>query len=110
MPVPQRLGRDACKKSGGLMGRSDQMGRGPYEKSGLIEDTGLPPAKPIHERFEILYPVEEVEENGKFISKPLVHDLDIEVKLWYLPFGMMDFDSFLWREFNKTVSITLQGG
>jgi len=97
MPVPQQLAR------------GDRMGRGPYEKSGLIEDTGLPPARPVHERFDILYPVEEVEEKGKTISKPLVHDLDIEVKLWYLPFGSMNFDPFLWREFNKTVSISQQG-
>lgn len=85
------------------------MGRGPYEKSGLIEDTGLPPGKPIHERFDILYPLTEVEENGKTINKPLVYDLNIEVKLWYLPFGSMKSDAFLWREFSKTVSVSKTG-
>ena len=97
MPVPQQLGR------------GDRMGRGPYEKSGLIEDTGLPPGIPVHERFDIFYPLGDVEENGKTISKPLAYDLDIEVKLWYLPFGSMNSDPFLWREFNKTVSISKQG-
>ena len=97
MPVPQQLGR------------GDRMGRGPYEKSGIIEDTGLPPGKPVHERFDIFYPLEEVEEKGKTISKPLVYNLDVEVKLWYLPFGSMNADPFLWQEFNKTVSISKTG-
>lgn len=97
MPVPQQLGR------------GDKMGRGPYEKSGLIEDTGLPPGKLVHERFDIMYPLTEMEVNGKTVSQPLAYDLDIEVKLWYLPFGSMNTDPFLWREFTKTVSIS-QGG
>ena len=97
MPVPQQLGR------------GDRMGRGPYEKSGLIEDTGLPPGKMVHERFEIPYPLVEVEENGKMVSKPLDYDLNIEVKLWYLPFGSANSDPFLWREFAKTVSISKGG-
>ena len=31
MPIPQQLGR------------GDKMGRGPYEKSGIIRDSSLPP-------------------------------------------------------------------
>jgi hypothetical protein len=97
MPVPQQLGR------------GDKMGRGPYEKTGLIEDTGLPPGKLVHERFDIMYPLTEVEVNGKTVNQPLDYDLDIEVKLWYLPFGSMNTDPFLWREFTKTVSISKSG-
>jgi hypothetical protein len=97
MPVPQQLAR------------GDRMGRGPYEKSGIIEDTGLPPGKHVHERFDIFYPMGDVVEKGKTVSKLLAHDLDIEVKLWYLPFGSMNADPFLWREFNKTVSISKGG-
>ena len=97
MPVPQQLAR------------GDRMGRGPYEKSGIIEDTGLPPGKPVHERFDIFFPMKDVEEKGKTVSKLLAYDLDIEVKLWYLPFGSMNADPFLWREFNKTVSISKGG-
>jgi len=97
MPVPQQLAR------------GDRMGRGPYEKSGLIEDTGLPPGKAVHERFDILYPVKDVKENGKTVSKPSAHDLNVEVKLYYLPFGTMNTDAFLWREFKKTVSVSTQG-
>jgi len=97
MPVPQQLAR------------GDRMGRGPYEKSGLIEDTGLPPGKRVHERFDILYPMEEVKENGKTISKPVDHNLNVEVKLWYLPFGSMNSSPFLWREFKKTVTVSAKG-
>ena len=97
MPVPQQLGR------------GDKMGRGPYEKSGIIEDTGLPPGKMVHERFEIPYPLVDVEENGKTVSRPSDYDLNIEVKLWYLPFGSANSDPFLWREFSKTVSISKGG-
>ncbi|ABB30778.2 hypothetical protein GeomeDRAFT_0851 [Geobacter metallireducens RCH3] len=97
MPVPQQLGR------------GDRMGRGPYEKSGIIEDTGLPPGKAVHERFDIFFPVDEVEENGKWVTKPTASELDLEVKLWYLPFGTMNADPFLWHEFTKKVSISTTG-
>jgi len=99
MPVPQQLGR------------GDRMGRGPYEKTGLIEDTGLPPGKTVHERFDIMFPIEEVEVDGKFVNKPTAYELDIQVKLWYLPFGSgsKKADPFLWREFSKTVSISKIG-
>jgi len=38
MPIPQQLGR------------GDKMGRGPYEKSGIIRDNGLPPNRPVLRR------------------------------------------------------------
>jgi len=41
MPVPQQ------------MGRGDKMGRGPYEKSGILRDTSLPPLKTTREKFTI---------------------------------------------------------
>ncbi|QSV47247.1 hypothetical protein JZM60_08300 [Geobacter benzoatilyticus] len=98
MPVPQQLGR------------GDRMGRGPYEKSGIIEDTGLPPGKEVRERFDIFFPTEEVEdENGKWVTKPTASELDLEVKLWYLPFGTMNADPFLWHEFKQKVNISTTG-
>lgn len=97
MPVPQQLGR------------GDRMGRGPYEKSGIIEDTGLAPGKTVHERFDIMFPIEELEVDGKFVSRPAAYDLDIEVKLWYLPFGSAKTDPFLWHEASKTISISKSG-
>jgi len=85
------------------------MGRGPYEKSGIIEDTGLPPGKTVHERFEIYFPVDDVEEGGKWIKKIMAHEIDVEVKLWYLPFGTMKTDPFLFREANMTLRISKTG-
>jgi hypothetical protein len=84
MPVPQQFAR------------GDRMGRGPYEKSGLIEESGLHPGKTKKEHFEIFFPED-------------VKDLDVQVQLWYLPYGTMNSDPFLWREFKKTVSISKEG-
>ena len=86
MPVPQRLGRGT------------KMGRGPYEKSGIIEDTGLPVNRAVKERFDILVPVPEGETADTF------REIDVAVKLWYLPFGTKDADPFLWRDFSRRIS------
>ena len=40
---------------------------------------------------------------------PSSYDLDVEVKLTYLPFGSPNSDPFVWKEFNKTVSISKSG-
>ena len=37
----------------GRMGRGREMGRGPYEKSGILHETSLPPLQTKHETFEI---------------------------------------------------------
>lgn len=97
MPVPQQLGR------------GDRMGRGPYEKSGLLEDTGLPPGKTVRERFDIFFPTDDVEEGGTWVKKILAHELQVEIKLWYLPFGTMNADPFLWQDVKKTVTISTTG-
>jgi len=86
MPVPQQ------------MGRGDKMGRGPYEKSGLIEDTSLPPGKKVEERYEIYFPIEE--------GKLLADEYEVNVKLWYLPYGTMNSDPFLWRDETRKVKIS----
>jgi len=99
MPVPQQFAR------------GDRMGRGPYEKSGIIEDTGLPPHKTVEERFEVLFPTSDVtNESGRVVDRQiLAHDLDVKVELWYLPYGSKQSDPFLWREFSKTISISKEG-
>jgi len=86
MPVPQQ------------MGRGDKMGRGPYEKSGLVEDTSLPPGKTVAERFEIYFPMED--------GKLLTDEYEVSVKLWYLPYGTMNSDPFLWRDETRKVKIS----
>ncbi len=84
MPIPQQLGR------------GDKMGRGPYEKSGIIRDNGLPPNRPVHENFEIPYPTGE-------------YDMTVDVELMYLPFGTKESGTFSWRKFTKKVSIERGG-
>lgn len=86
MPVPQQ------------MGRGDKMGRGPYEKSGLLEDTSLPPGKMVEERFEIYFPLQD----GKLVTD----EYEVNVKLWYLPYGTMNSDPFLWRDETRKVKIS----
>jgi hypothetical protein len=84
MPIPQQLGR------------GDKMGRGPYEKSGILRDTSLPPNRAVRENFEISYPSGE-------------HTMAVDVELWYLPFGNKNDDPFLWQKVTKTVTIEKGG-
>ncbi len=81
MPVPQKFAR------------GDEMGRGPYEKSGIIADTGLHPGKKHEEHYEILFP------EGK-------HEMTLKVQLWYLPYGNKQSDPFLWKEVVKNVKVS----
>lgn len=97
MPIPQQLGR------------GDRMGRGPYEKSGMLEDTSLPPLRTVTTTCDVFFPVKVEEKNGTNVTTITSDSLDLEVKLWYLPFGTMEDDPFLWKEFTKTVSISRIG-
>jgi hypothetical protein len=87
MPVPQKLGNGTT------------MGRGPYEKSGMVEDTGLPVNRTVTERFDIVLPVPPGE------AATARREVDVSVKLWYLPFGTKNADPFLWRDVSKRVAI-----
>jgi len=97
MPVPQQLGR------------GDKMGRGPYEKSGIIRDTGLPPNRPVLEKFEIPFPVEEVKKDDKVSRNILDNDMIIDVELIYLPFGTVESGKFSWHKVTRKVSIEKGG-
>jgi len=92
MPVPQRFAR------------GDVMGRGPYEKSGIVEDTALPPGEEAHERFEIFFPAEELENKAAIDEK-----MDINVKLWYLPYGNKK-SGVVWRDYDTSVTISQSQG
>lgn len=96
MPMPQK------------MGRGDEMGRGPYEKSGIINDTGLPPGKTVEEHYEIPFYTEDVENDyGRVVERKLLdNELNIKVQLWYLPYGNKKSDPFLWQEFTKKVTVS----
>ena len=99
MPIPPQLGR------------GDRMGRGPYEKSGLLQDSSLPPLRTVSSTYDIFFPVnEEKGEDGETVRTFPSDTLDVEVKLWYLPYGTMDDDPFLWLEEKRTVKISSREG
>jgi len=93
----------------GKMGYGKEMGRGPYEKAGLIRDTALPPHRTIVETFEIPFPNEKVKRGKEIYGKPLFKEMDIDVELWYVPFGETEGPAArwnqLWRKLTKKVTI-----
>lgn len=98
MPIPQQLGR------------GDKMGRGPYEKSGIVRDNGLPPNRPVHEHFEIPFPVEETTKKGGTAIRTIPdNDMTIDVELVYQPFGDRESGAFVWQKETRKVSIEKGG-
>ena len=97
MPIPQQLGR------------GDKMGRGPYEKSGIIRDSSLPPNRPVIESFEIPFPVDEVKKDDKVVRTIKDYDMTVGVELMYLPFGTKESGQFTWQKVTKKVSIEKGG-
>lgn len=97
MPIPQQLGR------------GDKMGRGPYEKSGMIRDSSLPPNRPVIESFDIPFPAQFAKKDGKDVTTILDHDMTIDVELMYLPFGTKESDQFTWHKVTKKVSVEKGG-
>lgn len=96
MPIPQQLGR------------GDKMGRGPYEKSGIVRDNGLPPNKPVNENFEIPYPAEYVKKDGKETTKILDHEMTVDIELIYMPFGEKD-TGITWHKVTKKIVLEKGG-
>jgi hypothetical protein len=66
MQVPQRLGR------GG------KMGRAAFEKTGILEDTSLPPNDPVHEKFDFTL---DPETSAKGKGGKLLSELEVNVTL-----------------------------
>ena len=81
------------------------MGRGPYEKSGMIRDTGLPPLRPVHESFDIPFPFEDIKIDGKFKRNLLHGEMEVEVRLIYIPFGERNRDHFVWYLTKRLISL-----
>jgi len=98
MPIPQQFGR------------GDRMGRGPYEKSGLIRETSLHPNKTKVEKFDVPLYIEQ-KKDGKLVRDPIAHDFNIEVELWYLPYGKKDDpgNSVMWKKYTKQISLAKGG-
>lgn len=92
-------------------GRGDKMVYGPHRKSGLIADTTLQPGKEVVEKFEIKFPYEDVEKEGKKVREIKAKEMDVTVQLWYLPAGgdhkkgQVGKDKYLFFETTKTVSV-----
>lgn len=93
MPVPQK------------MGRSTTMGRGPYEKSGLVADTSLPPGRTVEERFVVPFPMRAVKGGAKGALEIKDDTLEITVEFWYLPYGTKETTPYLWRKATQTVQL-----
>ncbi len=90
MPIPQRYGR------------GDTMGRAPYEKAGLIEEAALPVHGTVTERFDFDVPEDE-EAPPPARGGAAAGNIEVAVRLYYLPYGKMDASGFLWREVVRTV-------
>lgn len=89
----------------GRFGRGNEMGRGPYEKSGILRETSIPPLARVHETFEITYPFVEAAKS-KTKQKELLNDeLNVSVVLWYLPFGEFDGYEVVFYEEERTLDL-----
>jgi len=92
-------------------GRGDKMVYGPFRKSGFLADTSLQPGQTKIENFEIKFPYEDVEKEGKKVREVKAKELNITVQLWYLPAGgdhtkgVVGKDKYLFYETTKTVSV-----
>jgi hypothetical protein len=92
-------------------GRGDKMVYGPFRKSGMLRDTSLLPGHTKAETFEIKFPYEDVEKEGKKVREVKAKDMDVTVKLWYMPAGgdprtgVVGKDQFLFYETTKSVSV-----
>jgi hypothetical protein len=97
MPIPQQ------------MGRGDKMGRGPYEKSGLLADTSLPPMKTIEKEFTI--PVYNETKQGDKIERAIIaNDFTVDVEVWYLPYGKKDDPGNAQKWFATTKELSIAKG
>ena len=86
------------------------MGRGPYEKSGILRETSLAPLKTTHETFEITYPFEDVEKDGKTRRELVNDELKVTVTLYYVPFGEFDGSEVVFFEDEKTIEVAAAKG
>lgn len=92
-------------------GIDDKMVHGPFRKSGMLRDTCLQPGQTKVKIFEIKFPYEDVEREGKKAREIKNKEMDVTISLWYLPSGgdpkkgVADKDKFLFYETTKTVTI-----
>jgi len=90
-------------------GRGDKMGRGPYEKSGMLRDNSLPPNRTVKEQFVIPVYTDETRD-GKLVRTILTNDFTVDVELWYLPYGKKDDPGNAQKWFAETRQMTIAKG
>jgi len=67
------------------------MGRGPYDKSGILVDWALHPLDEKKEEYRIFVPAKD--------GNPESYEYIVEIELWYDPFGDRNEEfSQLWRK------------
>ena len=59
------------------------------------------PNRPVHESFEIPFPVEDVKKDDKMVRTILDYDMTVDVELMYLPFGSKESGAFTWQKVTK---------
>ena len=69
MPIPRQLGRGVT------------TGRGPDEKSGMVEDRSLPPLRTVTSSYDVFFPFTDDEVDDKTVRTFTTDRLDLEVKL-----------------------------
>ncbi len=90
MPIAQRFGR------GG------RTGHGPYEKTGIVEDTALPAIRTVRERFDIVLEPEQPAK-GKETRPPL--EVTVNVRLRMVDSGMANAEGITWYEATRVVKL-----
>lgn len=89
----------------GRLGRGKEMGRGPYEKSGILRETSIPPLTRVHETFEITFPYEDKVAGASTRRELLNDEITVSVVLSYLPFGEFDGNEVTFFEESKVLDL-----
>ncbi len=100
-------GAEAFSKSKAYMaiaqrlGRGGRTGRGPYERTGLVEDTALPANRTVRERFDIVLDPQEPAAGKE--KRPV--EVTVNVKLKLVDAGAASAESVTWFESTKVVKL-----
>lgn len=87
---------------------SDAMLYGAHYKMGILADTSLQPLQTKTEVFEIKFPYEDVEKEGKKVREVKAKEMDVTVELVYQydpAIGEIGKDSYILFKETKTVKV-----
>lgn len=77
----------------------------------MIRDTSIQPGQTRSENFEIKFPFEDEEKDGKKTRNVKADEMDVTVQLWYMPAGgdpkegVPGWTQFLFFETQKSVKL-----